>query len=787
MSTLHPNNAYYQGPSPVPPPRPHSAYDYHQQQAPQLAPAPPARPSSAYTAPYPSAPDQPRPQSSWSHLEQFSTYGSSYQPAAFEPPIQAFEDMRLVRPQSAMQSRASHASYILQQGAPLDNVVPGSVINSRSSYIDSPVSAPLPQAAPPFEARPLPNSTHRLSLQTEMQTHMAPPPRSSSLNNLSPGTPTLPTSIQGDTPQVHPYPTVDRLTQASATIERTSDVSQLMWCQDVIRLVERHWHQSSDMSSHFDRPVSPPPNSSHLSPRLHELLDKAAPLIIALSTSDDTRTSGVALYLRGKLSSSGVCPVILPKDARQAFQDFDASARQGEARSWYRLGKDYEAVNDLAKARDCYDRGAKRSECESAFRMGIAYLRGQLDLPPNPSLGLQLLHQASDTSTVDFPQSSYVYGMLLAGEISLQADIPPHLILPPSSPVTESFISQQVNARSAIERAAYLNYPPAQYKVGHMYEYAALSCPYDPAQSVAWYTFASLAGETEADMALSKWFLCGAEGFFMKNEDKARVYAEKAAKKGHLSACFALGYYFEIGMGCNAAKLGNADAPGRLAALSQANPSTMTITEHETRLRNTIIRKHTTAKNRSDQFSISRSGRAPEGQGGQSSGVPVLGVQTDFAQIPRPQPGAPIQPPIQPVSARPGEIMSPIAMSSPAPGSNFRPPMPMRQGSLGLPPSAYPPGAAPPTVPRPAFSRQNSNNSVNSYPGQSAASSVVSSAGTTHELPVPVRQSGPGGNLEGAGAGERAGATPEKKRGPQTFAEMGFVSKPVEEESCVVM
>ncbi|WVQ71437.1 hypothetical protein IAR50_000974 [Cryptococcus sp. DSM 104548] len=796
MSSLHPNNAYYRGPSLVPQPCPQSSFDYYQHPVPQLAPAPPTRPTSAYIAPYPSTGDQPRPQTSWSRQEQLDIYGNPLQQAAYEPPTQAFEDMRLVRPQSqsAMQSRASHASYNgYQQGVPLDNVVPPSVINTRGSHIETPVSAPLPHVLPPFETRPLPDPAHRLSLQTNMPPNTAPPPRSSSLNSLSPSA-SLPTPTRGEAPKIHPYPTIDTLTQASATIERKSEISQLLWCQDVIRLVERHWHQSSDMSSHFDRPVSPPPNSSHVSPRLQELLDQAAPLIIALATSGDMRTSGVGLYIKGKLSSSGVCPAMLPKDARQAFKDFDLSARQGEARAWLRLGKDYEAVNDLVRARDCYDRGAKRSECESAFRMGMAYLRGQLDLSPNPALGLQLLHHASDSSTVDFPQSSYVYGMLLAGELSLQADIPPHLILPPSSPITETFLSQQLKARSAIERAGYFNYPPALYKLGHMYEYAALSCPYDPAQSVAWYTFASLAGETEADMALSKWFLCGAEGCFGKNEEKARVYAEKAAKKGHPSACFALGYYFEIGMGCNvdldqakkwykkAAKLGNTDAPGRLTALSQANPSTMSMADHETRLRNTIIRKHTTAKSRSDRFSISRNGRAPGGvQAGQplaGSGAPVLRALPDSGRISVPQPNGPLsqpQPPIQPVAARPGEIMSPITMSSPisSPSPNIRPPMPMRQGCQDPPPSAYPPGAALPTVPRPAFSRQNSNNSVGSHPGQSTASSVISSSTGASESPVP--------------AGARSGAGPEKKKGPQTFAEMGFVSKPVEEDNCVIM
>lgn len=40
-------------------------------------------------------------------------------------------------------------------------------------------------------------------------------------------------------------------------------------------------------------------------------------------------------------------------------------------------------------------------------------------------------------------------------------------------------------------------------------------------------SLASQQGEAEADMALSKWFLCGAEGAFEKDENLAYVFAEK--------------------------------------------------------------------------------------------------------------------------------------------------------------------------------------------------------------------------------------------------------------------
>ena len=42
-------------------------------------------------------------------------------------------------------------------------------------------------------------------------------------------------------------------------------------------------------------------------------------------------------------------------------------------------------------------------------------------------------------------------------------------------------------------------------------------------------------------MAISKWFLCGHEGVFEKNEELAFVYAQRAASSGLATAEFALG------------------------------------------------------------------------------------------------------------------------------------------------------------------------------------------------------------------------------------------------------
>ena len=80
----------------------------------------------------------------------------------------------------------------------------------------------------------------------------------------------------------------------------------------------------------------------------------------------------------------------------------------------------------------------------------------------------------------------------------------------------------------------------------HDFLHAARPVPLDPGSGV------SAADHICADMALTKWFLCGAEGAFEKDEGLAYTFAEKAARKGLPSAEFAMGYYFEVGIGVRA-------------------------------------------------------------------------------------------------------------------------------------------------------------------------------------------------------------------------------------------
>ena len=78
----------------------------------------------------------------------------------------------------------------------------------------------------------------------------------------------------------------------------------------------------------------------------------------------------------------------------------------------------------------------------------------------------------------------------------------------------------------------FLHFAPAQYKLGHAYEFALAPFPFDALLSVQYYSLARQQREVEVDMALSKWFLCGAQGAFDKGETLAFTFSEKAVRKG---------------------------------------------------------------------------------------------------------------------------------------------------------------------------------------------------------------------------------------------------------------
>lgn len=162
----------------------------------------------------------------------------------------------------------------------------------------------------------------------------------------------------------------------------------------------------------------------------------------------------------------------------------------------------------------------------------------------------------------------------------------------PQVAVPEEYLPLDLEgARVNIEKAAYHGFAKAQVKMGAAYELCQLGCDFDPALSLHYNALAARQGEPEAEMAISKWFLCGHEGVFDKNDEMAFVYAKRAAQNGLPTAEFALGYFYEIGIHvpvdikearvwyAKAAASGNKDATSRIDSISRSK--TLSRKDHE--------------------------------------------------------------------------------------------------------------------------------------------------------------------------------------------------------------
>ncbi|KIK36716.1 hypothetical protein CY34DRAFT_811059 [Suillus luteus UH-Slu-Lm8-n1] len=618
----------------------------------------------------------------------------------------------------------------------LDNPHPGFAPPTRASPSWNPWN-PVNPAGVPLPVSPRPP-------QLQHSPPMHPPSRAQSQSAV----PSL----------TAPIPTIQSLSTALPTIQQPAHdpALKLAWARDVLLLVDRTRYPSAT-----DIPAGP---VTITDPQLQRLVATAVPLVQHVASINQQPLplfAAEAVYIRATLESSGAYPDRIPHNPRQAFRDFETAARAGYAAAWFRLGRDYENFNDAVHAKDCFERGAKLGVESCVYRMGMAHLLGQLGLPPNPAAALPFLQRAATLASTTTPQPAYVYALLLLGEFSA-ASLPTSLL--PQLPIAQS------EARRHLERAAYLGFAPAQYKLGHAYEFASPPFPFDALLSVQYYSLASQQGEVEADMALSKWFLCGAEGAFDKDESLAFTFAEKAARRGLPSAEFAMGYYKEVGVGGEkdiqesmkwyslAAEHGNTDAVERIAALNQIIPQALSRQEHDTITENQLVRKRTQARERSSaqprmsaedgrqvmemarKSSIVRQQSPPQAPAHMTSLVENSSPSAIPQQLPPQQ-----QPQRQFVGQHRYTLVDP--------GSGAAPPPPSQQ-----------------TQPQPAYAR-----AAGRPPGQRQGSGPPQGQAQVQGAPsdrAPTPQ----------GATRPPGSKP-----PTTFAEMGIQGAKLEEKECIIM
>ncbi|KAL8701914.1 MAG: hypothetical protein Q9224_000268 [Gallowayella concinna] len=377
-----------------------------------------------------------------------------------------------------------------------------------------------------------------------------------------------------DQPTFSPFPRLERrppnvppsdeekeaiLENARVPVLNSNDPEmQLTWAQDALAYVEIAFQDATRMSARHGARSQTPRTE-------HQLRIDAINVVSFLADQHHPK----AEFMRGMWLEFGKFNFRM--DKKEAFRCYSRAANNGFARAEYRMGMQFESSNDPAKALVHYLRGVDAGDSASNYRVGMMALLGQHGQQLDHARGVDLIRKAADTADENAPQGAYVFGMLQARELK-QMSVPDHLL-----PLNMNA------ARFHIEKAAYLGFAKAQTKMGGAYELGQLGCEFDPALSLHYNALASRQGEPEADMAISKWFLCGQRGLFEKSDELAFVYAERAAQTGLPTAEFAMGYFYEIGIHVRsdlnesknwytkAADHGYAEALGRIEGIARSN------------------------------------------------------------------------------------------------------------------------------------------------------------------------------------------------------------------------
>ncbi|KNE54397.1 hypothetical protein AMAG_00370 [Allomyces macrogynus ATCC 38327] len=239
----------------------------------------------------------------------------------------------------------------------------------------------------------------------------------------------------------------------------------------------------------------------------------------------------------------------LPVDHEKAFNLYLAASKLNHPGSTYRVAVCYEVgagtKRDASRAVKFYRKAAALGDPPAMYKLALILLHGELGTTRNPREGITMLKRAALVADQDNPQALH--------ELALLHEPPP----PPGHANADSRSEDLLNlilpdpsyALDLYTQAAQLGYAPSQYRLGMCFQDGDLNCPIDPKGSIMWFTRAAEQGHPDAELALSGWYLEGAEGVLPSNDEQAYAWARRAADKGLSKAEFAVGYYSEMGIG----------------------------------------------------------------------------------------------------------------------------------------------------------------------------------------------------------------------------------------------
>ncbi|KAI9291183.1 HCP-like protein, partial [Neoconidiobolus thromboides FSU 785] len=209
-----------------------------------------------------------------------------------------------------------------------------------------------------------------------------------------------------------------------------------------------------------------------------------------------------------------------------------SSAKLGYPPAIDKVGFHYEKKKDFTRAVAYYKKAAALADPSANYRLGIAYIYGELKLGVNHKNAQFYLRRSASEANQYCPQGAYIWALILFG--LYEEDLG---------------IRDDVEGRDYLIKAADLNYLPAQYKLGYCYEYGEYNLQVDPMLSIDYYRRAAQGGHPEAQVALSGWYLTGAPGVLDQSDELAFQWCSKASSQGFPKAEYAMGQYYEMGVG----------------------------------------------------------------------------------------------------------------------------------------------------------------------------------------------------------------------------------------------
>jgi TPR repeat protein len=180
------------------------------------------------------------------------------------------------------------------------------------------------------------------------------------------------------------------------------------------------------------------------------------------------------------------------------------------------------------------------------FRLGMALLKGELNLSKQPRDGVKWLRLSVKYADERYPQA--LYELAILHDVGVK-----HIIWRDTGYIIQ-----------LLTRGAELGYALCQHALGEAYQFGKYDVQIDPARSVYYFSLAAENGYAESMFELGGWYLTGASdpatGFELPASDvDARKWVSKAAERGLPRAMYAMGTFLEMGIGKAAARREDAD------------------------------------------------------------------------------------------------------------------------------------------------------------------------------------------------------------------------------------